>query len=155
MLARASGSTGVFAGVTSTHHVVLEEWTASGTRKTIVEHTRSHLTGTSIPRAFLTQLTRVLAAKQLGSFDLATLPANQEHAAVNGWNMLRLKLSGETASVWFNPTHADEAGPMRGLRLNATIAMPTKQAISGGMAAAVRGGAAVKVDYVGVYSVAA
>jgi hypothetical protein len=39
--------------------------------------------------------------KLLKAFSLASLPANQERAAVAGWNMLRLQIGADnTASVW-------------------------------------------------------
>lgn len=113
--------------------------------------------------------------KLIGSFDLATLPQNQEHSAVDGWNMLRLQLkksspssstlsavgrSGSVveASIWWNPTHADSPGPTRGLRLNSSIprSMAMNFDASGvgelALSAAVRGGASAKVDYIGVYA---
>ena len=135
-------------------HVVLEEWIADA-----VEHTPA-------PSA--------LQRKLLGSFDLATLPQNQEHEAVDGWNMLRLQLRKSSriydaasadgrsggviqASIWWNPTHADSAGATRGLRLNATISETNANSFGAarvgkiGLSAAVRGGASAKVDYIGVY----
>ena len=131
VLAQASGRGGLFAGVTANNRVVLEQWaTASGART------------------------------PLAAFPLASLPPNQEHAAVNGWNMLRLEIraDGKTASVWWNPTHADEAGFQRGQRLtNVAIPPPAEEEEAerpnggGTLAAAVCGGAALRLDYVGVY----
>jgi hypothetical protein len=63
------------------------------------------------------------------------------------------------ASIWWNPTHADTPGATRGLRVNGTIrgalAAMNFNASGGGalaLSAAVRGGAGMKVDYIGVYS---
>lgn len=154
VLARATTTdavpTGIFAGVTADGKLVLEAWTTAT------------VAGESDSGA-------ALVTRQLGTFDLSTLPPNQEHAAVKGWNMLRLRMRGGQASVWWNPTHADTAGPTRGLRLNASVpSMPLSLMtdrpstgeetiapgiVAGGddLAAAVRGGASAKVDYIGVY----
>ena len=86
--------------------------------------------------------------ERLASFNLSSLPANQNHVAVSGWNMLRLQIAADVASVWFNPTHADKAGPERGMRLTPAIKRPRGTT---DLAAAVRGGAGAKVDYVGVF----
>jgi len=139
ILARASASgAGIFAGVTSDHKLVLEEWKG----------------GSAAP-------------KTLGSFDLATLPDNQNKAAVNGWNMLRLCIASgmpmeghadgpytsvaDVADVWFNPTHADPTGPLRGRRLQVQLPVGAMKGAGDGLMAASRGGAALKLDYVGVY----
>ena len=136
ILARASASgAGIFAGVTSDHKLVLEEWKG----------------GSAAP-------------KTLGSFDLATLPDNQNKAAVNGWNMLRLCIASmpmetgqadgtyaDVADVWFNPTHADPAGPLRGRRLQVQLPVGAIKGAGDGLMAASRGGAALKLDYAGVY----
>ena len=151
----AAAAVGIFAGVTADGTVILEEWMPNSAEET---------TPTTAHR------------KLLGSFDLATLPPNQEHAAVDGWNMLRLRLRRSSpissassavsgnggameASIWWNPTHADSPGVTRGLRLNATIPEATAMnlhAVKSGdkleLSAAVRGGASAKVDYIGVYA---
>jgi hypothetical protein len=111
------GNDGVFAGVTANGTVVLESW-KSGQPATL-----------------------------LAEFDLSTLPINQNHAAVNGWNMLRLQITGDVAHVWWNPTHADTPGFNRGKRLSAQV--PARP--GAGLAAAVRGGPSSRVDYVGVF----
>jgi hypothetical protein len=121
VLARANGASGIFAGVTKGNRVVLEQW----------------VDGKSVAT--------------LASFDLATLPSNQAHAAVDGWNMLRLEISGGNASVWWNPTHADPGGRSRGLRVSAAVP-PSLSVSNSGLAAAVAGvGTAMKVDYVSVF----
>jgi hypothetical protein len=126
ILARANGTSGLFAGVTSDAEVVLELWTGAGSRQ------------------------------RLHTFALASLPPNQEHAAVAGWNMLRLGISedGRTASVWWNPTHADELGLGRGQRI-ANVALPStgsssSSSMGGQLCAAVCGGASMRLDYISV-----
>lgn len=80
------GESGLFVGVTANGSVIVEEWKRGET------------------------------ASVLAVFDLNSLPANQEHQAVDGWNMLRVQLSGSEARVWWNPTHADAPGFGRGQR---------------------------------------
>ena len=151
----AAAAVGIFAGVTADGHVILEEWMPND----------ADITPATAQR------------KLLGSFDLATLPPNQEHAAVDGWNMLRLRLRRSSpvssalsavggnggameASIWWNPTHADSPGVTRGLRLNATVSGATAMNLHAAkigdelqLSAAVRGGASAKIDYIGVYAV--
>jgi len=140
--ASTAAPVGIFAGVTSDGHVILEEWTAA-------------IPSPDPAAADPAAASAAPVTKPLGSFDLGTLPSNQEHAAVDGWNMLRLQLRGGEASLWWNPTHADAAGPTRGLRLNVTLPSAAVAAVAqaggNGLSAAVRGGATARIDYVGVY----
>jgi hypothetical protein len=144
--ASTAAPVGIFAGVTSDGHVILEEWTAA---------IPSPDPAAADPAAASAAASAAPVTKALGSFDLGTLPSNQEHAAVDGWNMLRLQLRGGEASLWWNPTHADAAGPTRGLRLNVTLPSAAVAAVAqaggNGLSAAVRGGATARIDYVGVY----
>jgi hypothetical protein len=120
---------GIFGGVTNGNLVVIESW-AAGT------------------------------AKRLASFDLASLPASLPRTAIAAWNMLRIRLTPETRTVevWFNPTHADVSGVGRGLRLSTKVSavdlgslLSSTKGATPRAYAAVRGGASMQVDYVGVF----
>ena len=124
LLVRASGTRGVFVGVSADAKVVVELWTGDGNQQL------------------------------LQAFSLESLPSNQQHAAVNGWNMLRIGISrdGNYISVWWNPTHADEPGFRRGERLSNVALPPNDFATNSprGLSAAVVGGASMRLDYVSV-----
>lgn len=92
--------------------------------------------------------------ERIATFNLSSLPSNQNHVAVNGWNMLRLHLSTTgDAYVWWNPTHADTSGYLRGMRLNSTITSPSTSNVSSilSLATALRGGVSTRVDYFGIF----
>jgi hypothetical protein len=78
---------------------------------------------------------------------------NQAKAAVDGWNMLRLRKVGTSVKAWFNPTHADVATPpdSRGMRLEGS--WHHDMVMTGAVSAAARGGAGLQVDYVGIFDI--
>ena len=86
------------------------------------------------------------------SYDLSRNPGHQAKAAVDGWNMMRVREVGGSIQVWFNPTHADVAAPpaSRGMRIEATLQHDMH--LTGKVSAAARGGAGLQVDYVGVFA---
>ena len=82
-------------------------------------------------------------------------------SGANGWSMFYADtgtLAGglsdaEAVAVvrQFNPTHADPTGPLRGRRLQVQLPAGAIKGAGDGLMAASRGGAALKLDYAGVY----